>query len=70
MLGRAIAVLTALCLALGCTTPPRPDATGADLRLGSRWLRDSVEYRRFCFVPADSAVDVRRPCVLRDQGLR
>jgi uncharacterized lipoprotein YajG len=31
---------------------------------------DTVTYRRVCVVAPDSAVDLRRPCVPRDQGVR
>lgn len=68
MRGRALVIVAALCLVAGCTRQSRPRETATDLAIGRRWMSDTVEYRRLCFVPADSAVDMRRACVLRDQS--
>jgi len=70
MTRHAIVAAVALSIAAGCTGPRPTRQRGADLRAPSGRLSDTVEYRRLCVVAVDSAVDVRKPCVLRDQSPR
>ena len=70
MTRRVIVVAAALGVAAGCTSPQPTHQRSADLRAPSGRLSDTVEYRRLCVVAVDSAVDVRKPCVLRDQSPR
>ena len=55
-----------------------PDARNASQEASARSrspsaamiFRDTAVYRRFCVVPAGTAIDLKRPCELRDQGLQ
>lgn len=68
MIGR-ITVAGSLFIAFAGCTPHRAAHSAADARLATaNRLTDTLEYRRLCVVPTGSAVDIRQPCVLRDQS--
>jgi hypothetical protein len=68
MTGRAIVVISALWAVTGCTSAPAARPTAVARSGTTSRLTDSSEFRRLCVVAPDSAVDTRRPCVLRDQS--
>ena len=68
MTSRTVILCSALWAIAGCTRPPAPRAASVARSQATGRLTDSVEYRRLCVVPPDSAVDVQRPCELRDQS--
>jgi len=70
MTRRAILVAIGLCLAAGCSGPRPTHQRATDLPVASGPLSDTAEYRRLCVVLVDSAVDARKPCVLRNQSPR
>ena len=67
MSGRTI-IVSAVWFIVGCQSPSPARSAAIARPVAAGRLTDSVEYRRLCVVSSDSAVDVRRPCVLRDQS--
>jgi len=62
-------LIAAVALAPACAPHPPPPARGDAPAAAARLLGDTTAYRRLCAAAPDSAVDLRRPCELRDQRL-